>query len=215
VALAPEDVAALAEWVKVETRVAGADLVGPGAELVLGRMLGRMGPVPVAVALGPGGAATPIRLARLLGAEVLVVTRGARGLGPDAAPAELGSIEDHLSLWVPNPLVGPNVDELGTRFPDMAVPYDPALRALALEEARGTGGALASGVYAAHPDPSRATPAECSMLRRLGADWIGKGGVPEVIVARHAGMRVLGLVAVAGGEARLADLTRRVVARIG
>ena len=178
-------------------------------------MLGRLGPVPVAVVSGTGVPTTPLRLARLLGAEVLVLTRRVRALGPDARRPVLGTIEDHLGLLVPNPLIGPNVDDLGTRFPDMSEPYDPALRALAREEARRDGGDLASGVYAAHPDPNLATAAEYGMLRRLGADWVGRGGVPEVIVARHAGMRVLGLVGAAGSEQGLAELTRRVILRLG
>jgi hypothetical protein len=211
IALAPDGgLAALADLVDVETRVAGVDLVGAEAELVLGRI----GSVPVAAVLGGGVLATPLRLARLLGAEVLLLTRRVRALEPKAAPGQLGAIEDHLGLLVANPLIGPNLDELGPRFPDMSEPYDPALRALAREEARRAGAELAGGVYAAHPDPNLATAAEYSLLRRLGADWVGRGGVPEAIVARHAGMRVLGLVGTGASERPLADLTRRVVERL-
>jgi purine-nucleoside phosphorylase len=199
---------ALDDSLRLETRLGGGDF-GADAELLLG-WLER---VPVAVVRGGSPPVVPLRVARLLGAEVLVVTRAVRALA--STPADLGVVEDHIGLLVPNPLIGPNPDDIGTRFPDMSEAYDPELRALAQEEAGRAGGAAAAGVYAAHPDPNLATPSEYSMLRRWGADWVGRGGVGEVLVARHAGMRVLGLVGPEGSESRLAALVVAVVARLG
>jgi purine-nucleoside phosphorylase len=210
-ALAPDpDVGPYDDAVELETRLAGGEL-GEGAEL----LLGWLGAVPIAIVRGASPPVVPIRVARLLGAGIMLVTRRVRALGIGGAPGGLGVVVDHLGLLVPNPLIGPNADDLGTRFPDMTEAYDPALRTLAQEEARRAGSTLTSGVYAAHPDPNLATPAEYSMLRSLGADWVGAGAVPEVLVARHAGMRVLGLVGLEGSEGPLARLTRVVVDRLG
>lgn len=177
--------------------------------------MGRLHGVGVALLLGTGSATAGLRVARLLGAEVLLLARRAHALEEGASGADLGVVEDHIGLLVPNPLVGPNPDELGPRFPDLSEPYDRALRGLAREEAERAGRALAGGVYAAHPEPNLATPAEYRMLRRLGADWVGRGGVPEAVVARHAGMRVLALVGLPGAEQGLADLALRVLGRLG
>lgn len=143
-----------------------------------------------------------------------MLARVARRTDPAAAGA-LGLIEDHLGLLVANPLIGTNADELGPRFPDMSAPYDPPLRALAQRLVQELGDEIAGGVYAGHPEPNLATPAEYRMLRRLGADWVGRGGVQEVVLARHAGMRVVGLVAPPGAESRLADLVRALLPRVG
>ena len=186
----------------------------PAGELVLGRLDG------TAVAAWTGAPeassrerAAPVRLARMLGADVLVLVRSARRLEPDAA-ADLAVVEDQIGFLVPNPLVGPNDEAFGPRFPDLSEPYDPALRALAREQAARSGIALASGVYAAHPDPNLATPAEYTILREAGVAWVGEGGVQEVIVARHAGMRVLSLIGLEGAEPELATLARSLIARM-
>ncbi|MSR35902.1 MAG: hypothetical protein EXR95_04540 [Gemmatimonadetes bacterium] len=201
---------ALSDGLEVQAR-AGPDEVGADAELVLGLFEGVL--LALVRAWGAEPPVVPIRIARLLGAEVLLLARRARALDP--ACAGLGLVEDHLGLLVPNPLVGPNVDELGPRFPDMSEPYDPALRGLARECAEAMGEPVVGGVYAAHPDPNQATAAEYSMLVRLGAQWIGKGGVPEVIVARHMGMRVLSLIGTGGSEERLVALVRSAIGELG
>lgn len=135
----------------------------------------------------------PIRVLRALGAEVLIVSNACGGMHPLWAPGELMLIADHINLLGDNPLVGHNDDRLGPRFPDMSAPYDDALRAVAREVALSQKLALREGVYVAVAGPNLETRAEYRMLRALGADVVGMSTVPEVIVAVHGGMRVLGI----------------------
>jgi len=135
----------------------------------------------------------PVRVMRLLGAEVLVVSGACGGMNPLWKPGELVLLDDHINLLGDSPLVGPNLDELGPRFPDMSEPYDGELQDLALKVASEEGIPLHRGVYVAVPGPNLETRAEYRMLRGMGADVVGMSTVPEVIVARHMGMRVLGL----------------------
>ena len=135
----------------------------------------------------------PVRVLRALGATTLVVSNACGGMNPLWAAGDLMLIADHLNLLGDSPLVGPNDDRLGERFPDMSMPYDGKLRALAREVALAKGITLREGVYAAVAGPSLETRAEYRMLRACGADVVGMSTVPEVIVARHARMRVLGL----------------------
>jgi purine-nucleoside phosphorylase len=135
----------------------------------------------------------PVRVLHALGATTLVVSNACGGMRADWAAGDLMLIADHINLLGDNPLVGPNDDTLGPRFPDMSEPYDSALRALTREVARERGLTLREGVYVAVAGPSLETRAEYRMLTAIGADVVGMSTVPEVIVARHAGMRVLGL----------------------
>lgn len=140
----------------------------------------------------------PIRVLSLLGAKRLLLTNAAGGLNPLFAPGSIMVIRDHLNFLGENPLRGPNVDEWGPRFPDLSTPYHPGLIKTAFDAATSCGlKNVVSGVYVCIPGPSLETPAETRWLRECGADAVGMSSVPEVIVARHAGMEVLGLSVVA------------------
>jgi purine-nucleoside phosphorylase len=178
----------------------------------------------------------PVRVLQRLGVGTLILTAATGGIRTDLRPGDLLLLNDHLNLLGVNPLRGPNDDRLGTRFPDMTEVYSARLRRIAREEAGRLAIGLAEGIYACMPGPSYETPAEIRMLRTLGADVVGMSTVPEAIVARHAGMEVLGIALVsnaaagvlgtpitheevleAGREAapRLAALIERIVARLG
>jgi purine-nucleoside phosphorylase len=135
----------------------------------------------------------PVRVMHALGARTLVVSNACGVMNPLWDKGELMLIADHINLLGDNPLIGPNDDALGPRFPDMSQPYDPALRQIARDVAVKAQMILREGVYAAVTGPNLETRAEYRMLRNAGADVVGMSTVPEVIVAVHAGMRVLGV----------------------
>jgi purine-nucleoside phosphorylase len=135
----------------------------------------------------------PIRVLRALGAEILVVSNACGGMRADWAPGDLMLIADHINLLGDNPLIGLNDDALGPRFPDMSAPYDAGLRRLAHQAAAALGIPLREGVYVAVTGPNLETRAEYRFLRGIGADVVGMSTVPEVIVAVHGGLRVLGI----------------------
>ena len=140
----------------------------------------------------------PLRVLSLVGADTLIVTNAAGGLNTSLSPGTIMIIRDHLNFIGENPLRGPNVEEWGPRFPDLSEPYDKNLIAKTLQCAETLQlKNVTTGVYVAIAGPSLETPAETKFLRQAGADGVGMSSVPEVIVAKHAGMRVLGLSAIA------------------
>lgn len=140
--------------------------------------------------------ALPVRVLQRLGMEILVVTNAAGAVNPDFSPGELMLITDHINLMGMaglNPLRGPNLDEIGPRFPDMSQAYDPGLKELAHQVAVDEKINLQEGVYISLAGPSFETPADLRFLRIIGADAVGMSTVPEVIAARHGSTRVLGI----------------------
>lgn len=205
-------------------------LAGHAGALVLGRLAEK----PVAIFSGRwhvyegiAGSAitTPIRTLSELGAEMLLLTNAAGSLRPEAGPGSLVCVSDHINMLGFNPLTGPNVDAAGPRFPSLRDAYDPELRARLHAAAQALGTELHDGVYLAVAGPSFETPAEIRAFRTLGADLVGMSTVPEVIAARHSGLRVAAVSAVTnlaegmGGEALSHEQTLRVAkegaARLG
>src|SRR6266498_3922810 len=138
----------------------------------------------------------PVRVMLRLGLEMMCVTNAAGGVNPDFSPGDVMLITDHLNLLGMagvNPLMGPNIDELGPRFPDMSQAYDRKLMEVARQVASNENVLLREGVYCALSGPSFEGPADLRFLRLAGADAVGMSTVPEVIVARHGGLRVMGL----------------------
>jgi xanthosine phosphorylase len=178
----------------------------PGVAGHEGRVvLGRLGGLPVACLQGrrhvyEGGGAgamrAPVRALRHAGAAALLVTNAAGSLRPEVGPGRLMAIADHINLLGANPLTGPNDEAVGPRFPSLQDAYDPALRARLHAVAARLGVALAEGVYLATAGPSFETPAEIRAFRTLGADAVGMSTVPEVILARHCGLRVAAVSAI-------------------
>lgn len=134
----------------------------------------------------------PIRVMKVIGIEYLFVSNAAGGVNTGFQTGDLMIITDHINL-IPNPLIGPNLDELGPRFPDMTRPYDPKLIALAEEVGREIGLELRKGVYLACTGPTYETPHEYKYMRTVGADAVGMSTTPEVIVARHSDIPVFGM----------------------
>ncbi len=134
----------------------------------------------------------PVRVMCKLGVKVLMVSNAAGALNPDYKVGDTVIIRDHIN-FMPNPLIGPNMEDFGPRFPDMTCPYDLELQEKALEIAGAMGIKLNKGVYFGGTGPTYETPAEVRFFRAIGADLVGMSTVPEVIVARHCGLRVFGM----------------------
>lgn len=147
----------------------------------------------------------PVRVMHELGVETVIVTNAAGGINESFESGDLMLIRDHINFTFRNPLIGRNQPEWGPRFPDMSEAYDRSLRKLAREVASEQGIRLQEGVYAGVTGPSYETPAEIRMLRTLGGDAVGMSTVPEVIVARHMGMRVLGISCITNMAAGVLD----------
>ena len=172
-------------------------VVGHGGALVVGRCRGvevavMKGRVHFYEGYGLDEVVFPVRVLGRLGISTLVLTNAAGAINPSFAPGHLMIIEDHLNL-LGNPLLGPNEDDLGPRFPDMSEAYDRRLRDLAEAACGAASVPCHRGVYVALTGPSYETPAEIRMVRTMGADAVGMSTVPEAIAARHMGLRVLGL----------------------
>ena len=186
--------------------------------------LGTLSGLPVAIFQGrrhvyESGDATgmrvPVRTLEAIGARALLATNAAGSLRAEVGPGSLMAISDHINLLGVNPLTGPNDDEIGPRFPSLQDAYDPGLRQTLHHAAEALGITLAEGVYLATAGPSFETPAEIRAFRTLGADAVGMSTVPEVILARHAGLSVAAVSAITnlaegmGGEALSHEQTLR------
>lgn len=176
-------------------------VIGHEGSLVVGRLnrqevIVMQGRVHYYEGYGMDQVTLPVRVMQRLGVETLIVTNAAGAVNPDFEPGDLMLITDHLNMIGmagPNPLRGPNLDELGPRFPDMSRAYDPELSQMVREVAKEQGVLLREGVYIGLAGPSFETPADLRFLKAIGVDAVGMSTVPEVTVARHGGQRVLGI----------------------
>jgi purine-nucleoside phosphorylase len=193
---------------------AGRLVIGKLKETPLAAMQGR---VHLYEGYSPQQVAFPVRVFARMGVAAVVLTNAAGGINPDYARGSLVVLRDHINLQGSNPLVGPNDDRIGVRFPDMTDAYTPAFRRFALEEGERLGGGIYEGVYAAMLGPSYETPAEIRFLRTIGADLVGMSTVPEVIAARHAGLDVLAISCVTNMAAGLSgrEITHQEVLETG
>lgn len=147
----------------------------------------------------------PVRVMKALGIETVIVTNAAGGINQTFQPGDLMVITDHINLIGTNPLIGPNEDSLGERFPDMTNAYDQQLIEHTINCAEALKIPLRQGVYVGNSGPTYETPAEVNMLKILGGDAVGMSTVPEVCVARHAGIRVLGISCISNMAAGILD----------
>jgi len=240
---------AFADELTESTAIAYSEIPGFAKATVEGHagkmVVGKAGEVPIAAMQGRfhfyegyalDDVTFPVRVLRLLGVETLILTNAAGSLNTEFTPGSLMVISDHINLMGANPLIGPNDDRFGPRFPDLTSTYDPDLQNLVIEEAKAIDIEMRRGVYAALTGPSYETPAEIHMVRTLGADAVGMSTVPEAIVARQMEMRLIGISCItnlAAGvsnrpidhsqvmeigkrvRAQFTELLRRVIARLG
>lgn len=184
--------------------------VGHAGQLVLGtvegvEVVGMRGRVHLYEGYSVKEVTFPVRVFARVGVQAAILTNAAGGINKEFTQGRLVVIRDHVNLQGVNPLSGPNDEHFGPRFPDMSEAYDKKFRALALAEGRRLGINLGEGVYAALAGPSYETPAEIRYLRTIGADLVGMSTVPEVIAARHNGIRVLGISCVTNAAAGVLD----------
>lgn len=183
---------------------------GHAGDLLVGKLSGRnvvlmKGRFHMYEGYGPELTAFPVRVMKALGASSLLVTNAAGGINLNFASGNLMLISDHINLTGKNPLIGPNDNELGVRFPDMSEAYSKRLRGIASEIANEQGFSLQEGVYVGLLGPTYETPAEIRMLRALGADAVGMSTVAEVIAARHSGIEVVGISCITNMAAGILD----------
>ena len=192
--------------VQVEATVAYSDIEGFPVSTVPGHkgrfVFGYVKKVPVVIMQGRvhyyegydmADVVLPVRLMKMMGAKVLFLTNAAGGVNSDFNAGELMLIKDHISSFVPSPLIGPNIDELGTRFPDMSDIYNKELRVLIKKAAKKLGIPLQKGVYLQLTGPAYESPAEIRMCRLLGADAVGMSTACEAVAANHMGMKICGI----------------------
>lgn len=184
--------------------------IGHAGQLVIGtvegvEVAGMQGRVHLYEGYSAKELAFPIRVFARMGVKAIILTNAAGGVKREFIQGRLVVISDHINLLGVNPLAGPNEEKFGGRFPDMTAAYDKRFRELTLAEGRSLGINLGEGVYAAVAGPSYETPAEVRYLRSIGADLVGMSTVPEVIAARHSGLRVLGISCVTNAAAGALD----------
>jgi purine-nucleoside phosphorylase len=184
--------------------------VGHAGQLVIGKVegvevAGMQGRVHLYEGYSAQEVTFPIRVFARLGVKAVILTNAAGGIKKEFTQGRLVVISDHINLQGANPLSGPNADKFGPRFPDMTNAYDKRFREVTLAAGRRLGIDLGEGVYAALAGPSYETPAEIRYLRSIGADLVGMSTVPEVIAARHSGMRALGISCVTNAAAGVLD----------
>ncbi len=184
--------------------------VGHAGQLVIGKVDGlevaaMQGRVHLYEGYSVKNVAFPVRVFARMGVKAVILTNAAGGIKKEFSQGRLVVLSDHINLQGVNPLSGPNDENFGPRFPDMSAAYDRRFRELALAEGRRLGIALGEGVYAALAGPSYETPAEIRYLKTIGADLVGMSTVPEVIAARHSGIRVLGISCVTNAAAGILD----------
>ncbi len=207
-----------ADGIKVECEVPYGDIKGFPVSTVPGHagrfLFGYIDNVPVVCMKGRvhyyegypvNDVVLPARLMHLLGAKILFLTNAAGGVNTSFHAGDLMLIRDHIAIFAPNPLIGPNIDELGTRFPDMSAVYDRALQEIIRNAARANGIFLQEGVYTQLTGPSFESPADIRALRALGTDAVGMSTVVEAIAAKHAGMRVCGVSCICNLAAGMTD----------
>jgi len=184
--------------------------IGHAGQLVIGKVdgvevAGMQGRVHLYEGYSAQDVAFPIRVFWRLGVKAVILTNAAGGVKKEFTQGRLVVISDHINLQGANPLSGPNVEQFGPRFPDMTNAYDKRFRELTLAAGRRLNIGLGEGVYAALAGPSYETPAEIQYLRSIGADLVGMSTVPEVIAARHSGIRALGISCVTNAAAGVLD----------
>ena len=181
---------------------AGQHVIGKVGDVAVAGMQGR---VHLYEGYSAKEVAFPVRVFARMGVKAVILTNAAGGIKKEFSQGRLVVLSDHINLQGANPLSGPNDEALGPRFPDMTAAYDKSFREIARAKGRELGLDLGEGVYAALAGPSYETPAEIRYLRSIGADLVGMSTVPEVIAARHSGLRVLGISCVTNAAAGILD----------
>jgi purine-nucleoside phosphorylase len=184
--------------------------IGHAGNLVIGNvdsipLAGMQGRVHLYEGYSVKDVSFPVRVFARMGVKAVILTNAAGGIKHEFTQGRLVVIKDHINLQGVNPLSGPNDERFGPRFPDMTVAYDPRFREITVGEGNRLGIGMYEGVYAALAGPSYESPAEIRYLRAIGADLVGMSTVPEVIAARHSGIRVLGISCVTNAAAGILD----------